>query len=168
MTLVVEDGTGLSTAEAYISEADADIYFDGTGENVAWDAVVNKEIALRTAAQHMRAKYGTRWQGRRVRQEQALDWPRYNVADRDGWYVDSDIVPVNVQRANAILALKTATDTLSPDQSSPGTIKSEAVKLGSIAETIVYDGGKDQETHYTLVERLLSEFLEAAGEIFRG
>ena len=42
MALVVEDGTGLATANSYASVATADAYIDqyhSTADNVTWDAL---------------------------------------------------------------------------------------------------------------------------------
>ena len=74
MALVVEDGTGLSTAESYISVADADTYHSDRG-NALWtgtDAV--KEEALRQATEYLDATYD--WKGSISLTTQALNWPR--------------------------------------------------------------------------------------------
>src|SRR5690606_27756416 len=91
MALIVEDGTGLPNAEAYISVADADSYFAKRG-NSAWAALTvdAKEVALRLGADYMAAVYGPRWCGERLTDTQALDWPR-----------DEQGVPEAVKRANA-------------------------------------------------------------------
>ena len=38
MALIVEDGTGVTNANTYISEANADAYLAQFGPNTAWDA----------------------------------------------------------------------------------------------------------------------------------
>ena len=103
MTLIVEDGSGLSTSESYISVSDADARHTALG-NTAWtgaDAV--KESALRRATQYMTQAYRQRWKGTRLLREQALDWPRYGVIV-DNFYLDTVIVPDDVANACADLA----------------------------------------------------------------
>ena len=69
MAIVVEDGTGKSTAESYISVADASTYHTARG-NTAWAALTTdalREAALRKATDFMRQVYRSRWQGYKVK-----------------------------------------------------------------------------------------------------
>lgn len=114
MTLIVENGTGLSTAQSYVSVADADARHVALG-NSAWtgtDAV--KEAALRRATQYMLQEYRTRWAGTRLLRAQALDWPRYGVTV-DGYTIETTIVPDEVANACADLALRALSEDLAPD-----------------------------------------------------
>ena len=112
MSLVVEDGTGKSDAESFISVADASTYFNARGVTT-WDALdtgeetVNREAALRKATDYLTAVYRDRWEGVRYTETQALDWPRQGVV-RDSWAVDIDEVPTEVANAFAELALKSS------------------------------------------------------------
>lgn len=115
MALIVENGTGLSTAESYISVADADARHTALG-NTDWtgiDAV--KEAALRRATVFMEQNYRQRWKGTRLLRAQALSWPRYG-AIVDGWALESTIVPDDVANACADLALKALAGPLTEDQ----------------------------------------------------
>jgi hypothetical protein len=114
MTLVVEDGSGISTAESYISVAAAGTRHTNLG-NTAWTGTdAAKESALRRATAHMEQAYRTRWKGTRLTRAQALSWPRYG-AIADGWDVPSTEVPTDVANACADLALKALADELAPD-----------------------------------------------------
>lgn len=116
MALVVENGTGLSTAESYVSVADATARHAALG-NAAWAALDSdtiREQALRRATNYMVQTYRSRWAGSRINSTQALDWPRYDVSV-DGYSVDSNIVPADIVNACADLALKASTDTLNAD-----------------------------------------------------
>ncbi|SRR5690606_1904871 len=139
MALIVEDGTGLPNAEAYISVADADSYFAKRG-NSAWAALTvdAKEVALRLGADYMAAVYGPRWCGERLTDTQALDWPR-----------DEQGVPEAVKRANAELAVRASAGVLLADQGAQ--VKSETV--GPISVT--YADGARQETRYAAVDASL-------------
>jgi hypothetical protein len=170
MALVVEDGTGLANAESYISVADADTYHSKMG-NSDWENLesADKEACLRRAAQFMVAVYRLKWQGRRVKQEQKLDWPRVGVVIKDlassagylapasyGLFqVDYNVVPDEVKNACAELALRASIGQLAPDLSQ--RVVSETI--GPI--TVNYDRYSPQSPRYTEIDLMLSPFFGA-------
>jgi len=158
MAIVVEDGTGKSTAESYISVADASTYHTARG-NTAWAALTTdalREAALRKATDYMRQAYRSRWQGYRVNEDQALDWPRYDV-EVEGYAVDSDIVPTEIKNACAELALKASSADLNPDLTQ-GVLSEQ---VGSISVT--YDKNSPQRTRYAAIDAMLAPYLKAGG-----
>ena len=159
MAIVIEDGTGLANAEAYISVADADAYFLARG-NAAWAALTTarKEEVLRDGSDYMAAVYGQRWKGSRVTETQALDWPREDVS-ANGFDIDNNVVPGAVARANAELAVRASAGELLEDQGAQ--VKSEQV--GPIAVT--YMDGARQATRYAFVDSMLGAYLEGMGQI---
>lgn len=170
MTLVVEDGTGLSTAESYLSIADIEAYFAKYGrEPSGWSALTTtqKEQRARQAAQYLDMTYINRWKGVRVVEEQALSWPRAGVEDQDGWGLDSDSVPQRVKDAQAELVARATANELLTDVDTPGTIASKSVSLGPLSESVSYVGGSKQQKEYTVVDRLLEGLLEYGGGIAR-
>jgi len=168
MALVVENGTGLSTAEAYISVADADTYHAAYTGSTSWTSstptTAIKERVLRRGAQVLDNTYILRWKGDRTNKTQSLDWPRDSVEDTDGFIVDSAIVPVEIQRANAELALReiTETDGIIPDVANDGTIKREKSKVGPLEQDITYQGGKELLPKFSIVDILLKGLLESS------
>lgn len=124
MSLIVEDGSNVTGAESYISVADADTYHVKRG-NTSWGVLTteNKEILLRKATDYMVQTYRTQWAGARKYDDQALDFPRYDVPKFDspsGYgvypsYYDDTIVPGEVKVACAELAYKAISETLAPD-----------------------------------------------------
>ncbi|QQP96544.1 DnaT-like ssDNA-binding protein [Lysobacter enzymogenes] len=157
MTIVIEDGSGLPNAEAYISVADADAYFLARG-NTAWASLSEerKEQVLRDGADYMTAVYGSRWKGVRKTAEQALDWPRTGVVV-NGFAVADNIVPEPVRRANAELAVRASAGPLLVDLGAQ--VKQETV--GPI--TVVYQDGARQSTRYAAVDGLLGAYLRDGG-----
>lgn len=157
MSLIVEDGTGKSTAESYISVADASTYFTARAVT-AWAALATdalREAALRKATEYMTAAYRNRWQGQRtIPTVQALCWPRVGVTV-ENVYVDSTSVPEEIKRACAELALKAATAELNPDLTQ-GVISEQ---VGQIAVT--YDKNSPQRTRYAAIDALLLPYLKA-------
>lgn len=118
MPLIVEDGTGLTTADAYVSLAEADAYF--ATRNTAWAAFssTDREAAIRAATSWMDDSYLGLWKGSRTVEAQALAWPRDNspgyslmwsrgasprtqgyLYDIDGFPILPNVVPRAVKRA---------------------------------------------------------------------
>jgi len=114
MALIVETGSGLSTAESFCSVADANARQTAFG-NAAWTGTeADKEAALRRATAFMEQRYRDRWKGTRLFRAQALSWPRYG-AIVDDFDVDSTVVPAEVKNACADLAVKALAEDLNPD-----------------------------------------------------
>ena len=120
MSLIVEDGTGMATAESYISVADADTYHSNLG-NASWATLTTtvKEQLLRKATNYMVQAYRSAWAGIRKNDTQSLDFPRYLVPKYDNGamysYYDENSVPKEVKDACCEFALKANSAALAPD-----------------------------------------------------
>ncbi len=167
MALVVEDGTGKADAESYVSVADATAYHLAQG-NAAWAAIANdtlREQALRRATSYMEQVYRMSWAGSRVTNTQALSWPRAWVPVKDspgGYggfpdYVAQDVVPVQVSRACAELALRAAAGSLAPDLGA----QKKSTTVGPISVT--YADGTRQTTKYRAVDNMVSIYFGGSG-----
>jgi hypothetical protein len=170
-SFVVEDGSGKSTANSYLSVGDADTYHTNYTQSAAWAAAVEatKQRALILASQYLDAKYHGRWRGVRAHQGQAMDWPRSAVEDDDGYYLSATALPQKLQDACAELALRVVSgDDLLGTVTDPGQVVAESVTLGPIAESKTYAGGKPAHAQYPRVDGLLKALLGPAGVISRG
>lgn len=155
MALVVETGAGLSTAESYISVADADARHTALG-NTTWTGTdASKEAALRRATQYMEQAYRQSWKGTRLYRDQALSWPRYGAVV-DGYDLESNYVPDDVANACADLALKALSADLAPDLERG--IKRE--KVGPLETE--FDTNSAQSTRYRAVDMALSAYLKGS------
>lgn len=152
MTLVVENGTGLSNANSYASVATANAYatLRGLTDWTGTDAV--KEAALIRATDYLEATYRNDWQGSRVSATQALSWPRVNVMV-DGFVVGDDVVPTAVVNACIELAIRALTENLLDDQTQ--RVKREKVDVIEIE----YADGSDPAKRYPMVSRTLAPYL---------
>jgi hypothetical protein len=129
--------------------------------------LAEKEAALRRAADYLQQRYRLNWAGYRVKDTQAMDWPRYDVPriDTAGSYgsfrgtYSSNIVPIEIQRANAEMALRAAAGELTSDVEPQ--VASE--KVDSIE--VSYFQGATQIKHYPVIDRLLAPFLQGRGGI---
>lgn len=164
MTIIVEDGSGLSNSVSYVSAADATAYFLARG-NATWAALSDavKEECLVRATDFMVERYRLKWKGRRFSLTQALDWPRVGVTieDPNGSYpqayglfeISYTTVPTEVKNACAELALRASIAALSEDQST--RVLQETI--GPI--TVKYDQYAPQSAQYVQVEGILKPFL---------
>lgn len=170
MALIVETGAGLSTAESYISVADATTYHAARG-NAAWAALASdtvREQCLRRATDYMLQAYRESWKGIRMLATQALDWPRGNVYSSPAlgggsgaypYLVADDIVPTEVKNACAELALKASAEELNADLSKD--IISQTV--GPI--TTVYNASSPQQKRYRLIDMMLRPYLASQSSV---
>jgi hypothetical protein len=150
MALIVEDGTGLSNSNSYLSVADADTYHT-TLLNSAWTGSNSvKEAALRKATNYLDESFA--WVGTIKSLSQALNWPRTNAHDSQGRDV-SNSVPVKIKNAVAELALLSLTEDLSPTISNSNYIKRE--KVGEIE--VEYQSGAPISNQYPKISKLLSD-----------
>src|SRR5215217_9783086 len=138
MAIILEDGTGLADSETYISVDDCDLYHTNR-LNDSWSDGTDdeKEAALRRAMAYLEGHYGPRYTGtRRYGREQALMWPRSGATDSEGWVIDIDVVPIEVERATAEAALRELAEPgfLSPDVTTgaAGQITREKKVVGPI------------------------------------
>ena len=167
MSLIVENGSGLATAESYISVVDADAHHASRGTaEASWVGLDTdiKEQCLRRATDFMLQTYRGTWKGVAVKPDtQALDWPRYSVYPNENvlYALSSTTVPTEVKRACAELALRANSGDLTSDVAPTGAVLSEQV--GSIAVT--YANASATQVRYTAIDRMLGPLLlDGAGE----
>jgi len=107
--IIVEDGTGLDTANSYVSVEYADAFHEASLNGAAWATKTDtqKMQALITATRMLDQLYI--WNGQMVEETQALQWPRIYVNDPDHAggreYMPDDEIPAAIQKATALYAL---------------------------------------------------------------
>ena len=112
LTLVKEDGTGMSGANSYADVADGEMYFEGHLYASAWTAASEdtKGAALIMATRLVDTQF--QFNGYRAHETQALQWPRERCPDPDrnavtsslqspvlSSFVPNDVVPTGVSWA---------------------------------------------------------------------
>lgn len=169
MALVVETGSGSSTADSYISLVDAATRHTNLG-NAAWAALASdtvREQYLRRATEYMEGAYRQRWNGYKKTATQALSWPRSYVytepfvqgAIGSYPYLLSDrIVPNEVKNACADLALKAATVTLAED------LGQAVVREKIDVIEVEYDKNAPAYTQYRAIDMMLAIYLKSGGK----
>lgn len=177
VTLVVEDGTGKTTSNVYISQADANTYLTDYSHTVSgggdvWDAATSaaKDLALVAGAEYMELRYKAYWKGVRANETQAMEWPRSGVENFAGNAIDEDALPVLVARANAYAAFLHLSETggLLATIDEPGSKTYERVKVGPIETEDRYEtGGKGQVKWFRKLDKLVAEYLVPANTMGR-
>ena len=166
MALTVENGTGLTNAEAYISVADANSYHNLRG-NTTWLTITTQEAeeALRRATDYMQQVYNGLWDGYRTNETQGLDWPRKFVTDADNYsraYIPSNVIPTDIKNACAELAWKAAQGELLADLTQ--AVKREKIDVLEVE----YSEFSPQTKRYVAIDKLLSKYLiGSSGGVFR-
>lgn len=159
--LIIEDGSGVPSADSYVSLANANAYHGERG-NSAWtgsrasDAA--KEAALRRATAYVDALYHDRWPGYRAhRRRQGLAWPRALAYDADGDYILPTEIPVELVQAVCEAATREVANpgSLNPDVTVAKAVKSRTI--GPISTEYASTGSpvRDARPILSIVEALL-------------
>jgi hypothetical protein len=178
MALVVEDGTGLANADAYVSVADCDEYHDlrintdWTGIPASPDPTATKEAYIRKATEYLDARYNDYWQGAQMVVGQALAWPRGYVYN-DGVELADDALPRNLVRATCEVALLLAQGTdIAPVLERGGKIRALTQVVGPLSERTAWADDAPTTSTFTAVDRLIKPLLDTGfginGMVYRG
>lgn len=133
MAFVVEDGTGLSNANAYTSVAFYRAYFTDRGRDVSAQTDQQVQGYIVRATDFVEQRFGQRYQGTRKTLTQALGFPRTGVVI-DGVTLSDAAIPALFQMGVAEYAFRASKYAdLAPD--SPVPFEREAANGDSIAAT---------------------------------
>lgn len=169
-TFTVEDGSGLSDANAYAEVAlvsqYAEDYLEAPSEWTALPLSI-QERHIRVATRYLDAQFGNAWRGSRTSGDQALDWPRIGVYDNDGRKLDSDALPSALEQACAQFVIEALAGDLLPNLETSGRVTRKREKLGALEEETSYEAGFVEGKVYQLALGLLSELLRPTGQAIR-
>ncbi len=151
-TLVLEDGTGMASANSYASIADGDTYHGASLYAPEWTnaTAANKAIALGMATRVIDSNCSFR--GYRKSMTQALEWPRIRAKNDDFYgqmpgrisalfanYFDENSVPLRLKQATAQVAL----DLLRGDRTLESGQKGlQSVGIGQGAVSVTFAQGE--------------------------
>ncbi len=147
MAFVVEDGTGLSNSNGYISDTFFTEYHTDRGRDLndpdtaaAW-TVAQINAATVVASDFIDSKFF--FVGLRLLATQSMEWPRTNAFYNDGRIASG--VPVEIEECVAELALKQLSGEIAPDPEYSDTntpVTQLRQKVGPIEEETHFgDGG---------------------------
>lgn len=157
VTLVVEDGSGVTGANAYLSLA----AWKAEAEVSVWDhsAFTDEQIAaaIIRGRRAIDRRNWMRWAGEPTYEDQVTAWPRAEVVTDTGLEYPEDTVPQDIIDATAEAAWRElqSPGSLSPDFERGGAVKS--LKAGSVE--VVYEDGATVGTVFTAIDDLLGPWL---------
>jgi hypothetical protein len=155
--MVVEDGTGLSTANSYCTHAFADTYFANQGGVAVWTSATSiaRDTALRQATAWIDLAYGTRFAGYKLTSTQLLEFPRGLAYDRDGEAITG--VPLTLKRAVCEAAKRMISDSTQffPDEDAGSNVNSSSVTVGPITVSDSFAGTQSTARKFPIIDRLL-------------
>jgi hypothetical protein len=158
MALVLEDGSGLSTANAYVSLNDCAAYCVDHGLTFVTSPSSLGEQAIIRATAAIDATYRGRFPGYKANlREQALEWPRQLAYDVEDNLIDGNEVPIEVVNATCEAAVREleSPGSVLPDLERGGSVK--RLKAGSVE--IEYGANASPQTTFQLINGILSGIL---------
>lgn len=159
MALVVEDGTIVTGANSYVSDADYTTYANERGKTVGSSAAV-REQELILAMDYLES-FRSEFKGNKVTRDQPLQFPRYDVWI-DTYQVDSNSIPIELKKAQMELGVLIQSGVeITPSQTNQN-VQSES--LGELSVSY-FSGGTYKTVQMRSVEQFLDVLLEGNGKI---
>ena len=99
-TIIVEDGTGKTNSNSYVSEAEFATFNSDRGITLTADNGTASEVLVK-ANDYLETLY---YIGTKSTEAQALQWPRDNVYI-DGYYIESTTIPTQLKNGQMFVAV---------------------------------------------------------------
>lgn len=166
---VQEDGTGKSDATSYASLAQYRQYWLNKGTDYSTTADDTIKAYLNSATEYIDNIY--RFKGSKTDEDQALEWPRFNVLKGDSEhsyniymgavldYYDSDEMPDNLVNACCYLAAKVADGELNSTETNL-----RSISIGPVSKT--YSGSSSSKS-YSAVDKFLKNLILTGNKLVR-
>lgn len=127
----------------------------------------SRSPALVRATDYVKRKYAGQWRGIKKVVTQALPFPRTALYDEESTLLSDVTVPTRVKEAIIELAARANVEPLLVDETTPGGLKSDRVKIGPIETEQVFIGSSGTQTRYTSTEQSLRGLLKATRTVDR-
>ncbi len=159
----LDTSVGTTTSQSYASVAEADAYLTFRGGTAAWFLLTQaaKEQLLQWACVQIDTLF---FVGVKTILTQALEWPRFQVTDKNGYWIPGNVIPAQLKNAQIEMAFQLNTTDWSQGLNS---VESESIKVGSVEQ-----GRKTYRAFPAAVVALLKQFLttspNSGGRAVRG
>lgn len=165
-TLIVEDGSIVANANAFVDLSYFATYCGDRGLDVSAYTDTQKEQAIIRATDFLNESLP--WAGLKVRErnhqlgEQPMSWPRTYLVDEKGFDVLDNVVPEEVKKASCELAFYELGNPRSMAATYTPHSRQKAVRLGPISVTYETSNTRAEGARPQLlvVRDLISQFLE--------
>lgn len=137
--IIVEDGSGMETATSYIDLDTLHLIWEQYGYKYMNEMGAEQEMQLVNRAATFLDGYKLNWGGQPMKATQALQFPRINLYDKYGNYVDG--VPNEIKKAQAVMAYyidSNGVGSIAPMADAAGNLKSYTDYIGPIRESKEY------------------------------
>lgn len=168
INLIVEDGSGMMNANSYVTLAYADQY----AVNRNYSGWVSQSDYVKSAAIIKAMDYVDNifdWKGRKMYKDQALNFPRANIIDDDGFNYSGEI-PERLKKAICEAAFLVYSQyTLYASQDPNGQIKKDRKKADVVETEKEYFSSSEVTVDYTsayeALDTLLKGLFKKKGEV---
>lgn len=139
MAFTAEDGTGLASANSYISVAEFVSYWADRGVDYTDTDAELITAALINATDYVELRWSSSFTGKRKTETQGLSWPRERAYDKDA--IELTGVPQRLKKAICEYAKRALSAELAPDPTLDPNIRQLTETVGPISTTTLYAGG---------------------------
>lgn len=170
MSIVVEDGTGISNANSYCSVAEWKAYWVAAGYDFSSYTDAQIAVALIKATRYVESRFRNKFYGWRQTDVQSISWPRVGVILY--WVEQSSTVPVELKNAINEYAKRALTLELQPDPNNTDVtgqiVESSRKKVGPIETALTYaKGGAPITRAYPVADQWLANLMPFGDEVVR-
>lgn len=148
---------------AYGTDAAFQTYAAARGNTtVAAATEANRDAARLRASEFIDGRYGSAFPGYRSGgRDQVRQWPRSFATDSEGWTIQGDQVPEEVERATYEAAIRELATPggLTPDVTLSTRVKSTTEKVGPLSESVEYMSGTGGVSDLMPVLTILDDIL---------
>lgn len=165
VSLIVEDGSCVPSANSYVSLVFADNYMRNTGHS-EWDKKTEDERKsyLINATSYIDRTYTkVGWKGqKKFHRRQSLCFPRVELFDKD----DDEVlgIPEELKKAVCEAAFMATTTSLFAIKDSSGSVKRQKVDVLEVEYYSESDSSGDYISRFTILDSLLSDFYKSKND----
>jgi hypothetical protein len=153
MALIVENGSIVTGANSYVSDADYVAYASARGYTIGAFGGA-REIELIKAMDYLESMRD-RYKGTKVQRDQPLQFPRVSLFI-DGYQTDSNTIPEEIKKSQMELAFLSISFNLSPS----GTYQNvQSQQLGTLSVSY-FNGGSYNNVQLDSVKQFLKALLK--------
>jgi len=158
MALIIEDGTGVTNANSYVTDVEYTNYATSRGLTVGADATIREQELI--AATDFLESFRNQYQGTKTASTNVLQFPRNNVFIDDS-LLSGNAIPIELKRAQMESGVVESSAQLTTNKPNEN-IQSEKV---DVIEVSYYSGGKAVSQKYQRVSNWLDPLLKKGGAV---
>jgi len=156
-TFTLEDGTGVTGANAYVSLADVKQYWDNMVYDYSGFTDEQLQQYIVKATRNIDMIYGAKFVGTKYSSTQGLMWPRTDAYDMDDFYQSG--VPDVVEYATAEAAYLVSQGTSFLSDTADAGVKLDKVKVDVIEVEQEYSASSPVDKQFPVINALIKPVL---------